>query len=123
MMNMLKNCRCCGKEFIPKNNASQYCSIQCKRQHYNIKANEINATRERTTKCTWCGETFTAIGRFKYCSLVCNLMAKGKINGIARKPDKPVKKKPIKSIEEVARLSREAGLSYGQYMVMHREEE
>ncbi len=119
-----KYCRCCGKEFTPKINASQYCSKQCQRQHYNITRNEINATQKRIAKCAWCGETFTAIGRFKYCSLVCGLMAKGKINGIAKSQrEKPKNTKPHKSIEEVARLSREAGLSYGQYMVMHKEEE
>lgn len=118
-----KNCRCCGKEFTPKINASQYCSKQCKRKSKVAQTEEWYKKHNYKLICAWCGETFFAKRKTKFCCTLCSLMAKGKINGIARKPGKLVNKKPVKSIEEVARLSREAGLSYGQYMVMHKEEE
>jgi len=52
-----------------------------------------------------------SVRRKKYCSKDCRLYANGRL---IKRPK--VRKGPVLSLEQVAILSREAGLSYGQYV-------
>jgi len=110
-----KRCRCCGKEFTAKNNAAQFCSVECKKRYRNAKARAFNKTKKYTKKCPRCGKVFTALRGVNYCSVLCSLMAKGKINGVA----KPKTRKPVKSLEEVAKICGELQISYGEYMTRY----
>jgi len=100
-------CPVCNKEFTTDKNAKKYCSARCRR-----KANAQRAMKNnlREFMCAWCGETYMSPRRKKYCSKECRLYANGRL--ISRKKVT----KPTLSLEQVAILSREAGLSYGQYV-------
>ena len=114
-----KTCRWCGNEFTTKNNASQFCSAECRRRYHVARTQRFFASEPYTIKCAWCGEIFSAERKRKYCCSLCQLRATGKINGIAkRKTDKPVK-----SIEEVAKICGELKISYGEYMTRYKGDE
>ncbi len=102
-------CPVCNKEFVTDKNAKKYCSAKCRRKANNQTAKK-NTLREFF--CAWCGESFLSMRRKKYCSKECRLYANGRL--IKRK--KNTAKGPSLTIEQVAILSREAGLSYGQYV-------
>ena len=101
-------CPVCNKEFTTDKNAKKYCSARCRRVFATRKARKDSL---REFQCAWCGDTFLSDRRKKYCSKECSLYANGRIT---RKKKKPTK--PELSLEQVAILSREAGLSYGQYV-------
>lgn len=100
-------CPVCNTEFVTDKNAKKYCSAKCRR-----KANNQSAKKStlREFLCAWCGDSFMSMRRKKYCSKECRLYANGRL--IKRR----VKKTPSLTLEQVAILSREAGLSYGQYV-------
>lgn len=100
----MMNCRCCGVEFEPKTNAQVHCSVKC-RVKYNKYKSRI---RYKTYACNWCGKVFDSEKKKKYCSDDCRL--------IANRMKKNKALKHNNSIEEIARLATEAGLSYGQYV-------
>ncbi len=101
-------CPVCNKEFITDKNAKKYCSAKCRRKANNQSAKK---TTLREFSCAWCGDSFMSVRRKKYCSKDCRLYANGRL--IKRKN---IRKGPALSLEQVAILSREAGLSYGQYV-------
>ena len=105
---MIKKLICprCGKEFETESNAQKYCSAKCRRA-----ANKYKKPKkvEKYT-CSWCGKDFLSERRKKYCSKECRLFVNGRLK------KREVQSKPALSIEEVAVLSREAGMSYGQYV-------
>lgn len=99
-------CPQCGKEFERQYNAQRYCSAKCRR-----KANGKSKVKKvQKYKCSWCGKEFLSARRKKYCCKECMLFANSRLKVRETKPKK------VLSIEEVAKLSREAGLSYGQYV-------
>lgn len=102
------HCPVCNREFTTDKNAKKYCSAKCRR-----KANAQRARRNnlREFTCAWCGDSFLSLRRKKYCSKECRLYANGRLT-----KSKKIHKAPALSIEQVAVLSREAGLSYGQYV-------
>ena len=116
---MTKHCRWCGKEFTAKYNSSQYCSSECKKSK-NKAMLKWSKKPNYTIKCAWCGEIFSAGRKRKYCCYLCSLRGTGKINGIAKhQKGKHKIDKPFTSIEEVAKICGEQGISYGQYMTRY----
>ena len=102
------HCPVCNSEFTTDKNAKKYCSAKCRRKA-NAQSAMINGMHKYS--CSWCGGAFAAIRRKKYCSKECRLYANGRLG---KKPK--MKKTPSFTLSQVARLSREAGLSYGQYV-------
>lgn len=100
-------CPICGKEFVTDKNAKRYCSVKC-RKKANSKPKPMTV---KEFECNWCGKKFLSERRKKYCCKECRLYANGRL--IKRKK---VKQAPVLSLDQVAILSREAGLSYGQYV-------
>lgn len=102
-------CPRCGKEFETESNAQKYCSAKCRRA-----ANKQKKPKkvEKYT-CNWCGKDFLSERRKKYCSKECMLYVNRRLKKRKPKPEKGM------SIEEIAALSREAGMSYGEYCVKH----
>ena len=101
------HCPVCNKEFTTDKNAKKYCSAKCRRKANTQRAMKNNL---REFMCAWCGETFMSARRKKYCCKQCRLYANGRL--VKRKKVT----KPQLTLEQVAILSREAGLSYGQYV-------
>lgn len=101
-------CLNCSKKFTTTANAAKYCSPKCRRQ-----ANQPPKAYIRHLTCTYCGEKFDSPRRKQYCSDDCRLRANGRCS------IKKAKKhsKPKVSIEDVARLSSIAGMSYGKYVL------
>lgn len=99
-------CPVCGKEFVTDKNAKRYCSKRC-RKKANSKPKPMMV---KSLKCDWCGKEFLSERRKKYCCKECRLYANGRLK------KREVHSKPALSIEEVAVLSREAGMSYGEYV-------
>lgn len=105
--NRLATCEHCGKEFVTTNHNQKYCSVECRQKAYKEKPYKPLGTR--VFECEFCGELFEADIKRKFCTPECRLKyERGK-----RKTRKP--KKPKLTLEQVAKLSREEGLSYGQY--------
>ena len=104
-----KSCRCCGNEFTATNNAQQYCPT-CKKEGRHRKKQK-SMHKLFSLVCAHCEEQFLSTRKVKYCDS-CK-------DPKCRRNTKPPKKKPPKnfmSIEEVARASREMGMSAGEYM-------
>lgn len=100
-------CPACNKQFATENNASKYCSPRCRR-----KMARRHAIKTKKYTCAWCGNDFLSERRKKYCSKECRQYA----NGRAKKSAAQRRCSPILSLSQVARLSREAGMSYGKYV-------
>lgn len=108
-MNRNLVCPVCGKEFTTDKNAAKYCSVKCRR-----KANApAPQEEERTFVCMWCGDAFKSNRQKKYCCAECRIDSYGRTH---------LKKKsfqPSLTLAQVALLSRQAGLSYGQYVQLN----
>lgn len=67
----MKICEYCGKEFVPKQSRSIYCSRECQIRGFH------QSRRTKVTKvCVWCGAEFETEHRgTKYCSLSCRQSA------------------------------------------------
>lgn len=64
---MIRVCAYCGKEFVPKQSRSIYCSRECQ-----IRGFHFNRPKGATKKCACCGKEFTTEHRgTKYCSPSC----------------------------------------------------
>jgi predicted nucleic acid-binding Zn ribbon protein len=105
-MKTKKICPTCGKEFYTDTNAKKYCSKKCQKKLV------IKKEPMRKCTCAWCGAVFTTPRRRTYCTEECRLFANGK----TRESRKPKPKKPLFSLEQVARMAKEAGLTYGMYV-------
>lgn len=103
----------CGKTFVTENNAQKHCSTKCRRV---AAANRKKNTILTEQICDFCGEIFSYPRKKKYCSDVCCSKANGR--GTSYNPN--TKGTPSMTIEQVARASREEGLSYGQYVAKYR---
>lgn len=104
-----RNCKHCGREFVTDINSQKYCSVKCRKLH-NRKSQKVTP-RAIPYICAYCGTEFGGRKK-KYCCEEHRLIAHGK-----SKP-KPRKNSPknFMSIEEVARASREMGMTAGEYM-------
>jgi len=66
-----KECKCCGKSFIPKRNTKVFCSDLC-RSKYKSKSNRANRPILEKV-CLSCGSSFTTLAiNKKYCSTECS---------------------------------------------------
>ena len=97
----IKFCVHCKKRFTTNQNAQKYCSEECK-----IVANK-QPKGIRTFVCEFCGSRFETDFKRKYCSVECRENAKRSASK-CRKP-----KKPKLSLNQIAKLCREEGMSYG----------
>lgn len=100
-----KICPHCKKEFLRENNAQKYCSEKCRLQALVLR-------KKLNVKCSFCGRKIETEEFGKYCSEECMTKALAMPRRIRRR-------NPKISLDEVARLSREAGLSYGKYVQLH----
>lgn len=110
MTGKTKICPFCQVEFVTEKNAQVYCSERCRRGMFAKKKREKNKSREFT--CAYCGDAFVSDRKQKFCCKDCKLKANGRL---VAKP-KP-RKKPSLSLTQVALLSRQAGMSYGEYVM------
>ncbi len=101
---LTKICECCGKEFKTSCRRGKYCSMECRDKVYKERKVRLGV---RTFYCELCGKAFESDKRRKFCTPECR-----------RKAERGGKKskKPKLSLEQVAKLSREEGLSYGRYV-------
>ena len=94
----MKQCKYCGKEFVPEHNRQKYCSKECQRKRNNEKLNSERSMEYKEFcsvihNCAVCGNEFKPYStRQKYCSQDCLTNAQRKI-----KADK-VKKRGYKEI-------------------------
>ena len=100
-----ETCEYCGKEFTTTHNSQKYCTVECR-----DKARHNKRLGTRVFECEFCGELFEADAKRRFCTVECRRKAERK----KKKQTKP--KKPKLSLEQVAKLSREEGLSYGEYV-------
>lgn len=100
-----ETCKYCGKEFTSTHNSQKYCTVECR-----DKARHNKRLGTRVFECEFCGELFEADAKRRFCTVEC----RRKAESARKKKRKP--KKPKLSLEQVAKLSREEGLSYGEYV-------
>lgn len=102
-----RKCLMCGKEFLKKCNSQKYCSEECRLKDYYKKKNP-----EKEIICECCGKTFITHCKKKYCSEKCRRIA----NSPSKKPSKrnSRKRNNFISLNDMARIARENGISYGQ---------
>ena len=100
-------CKMCGKEFERTHNAQKHCSVKCRRKYYSKKEVIKKYQLNKQQTCSWCGIIFEAEQKRKYCSDECRHLA----NGIGKRETKY-----NFALGNIAKLAREAGLSYGKYV-------
>lgn len=96
-------CPICGKEFVKNNNARKFCSKECAQKAIYLERRGGPGTYQ----CAYCGKDFESDRKKKFCSDECRKASYLKTGK---------KRKKAESIEDVARLCRETGLTYGQLM-------
>lgn len=101
--NEAKVCKYCGKEFTTCNNNHVYCTPECREAYYK------QPLGRRTFECAFCGNSFEADARRKYCSAECRR------NAEVSTKKRSKRKKPKLTLSQAAKLSREEGLTYGKY--------
>lgn len=108
------SCLHCGKKFIAsKTGRKIYCSRRC--SHDAWYNDQLKNNEEKKKNCVLCGKEFVAVGRKKYCSSICCRRYNSNYIGYEEK----AKKKKFKSINQVAQEARDAGMSYGKYVLEH----
>ena len=106
-----KKCKRCGKEFTTEKNAQKFCSIYCGKRYNIFGAKQTEFT------CAWCGKTFTSNIKRTYCCVECREQStRSRRLKHPKAKTKSAKPKNFMSIEEVARASKEMGMSAGEYM-------
>ena len=108
-------CPWCGKEFERKQSAQKYCCAECRKKagKHVMRQNQMRQYKSsKLFECGWCGLMFESKTKEEYCCEECRKKAENR-------KKKRAKKKTL-SLEEVAVLSREAGLSYGEYVMKYR---
>ena len=92
----------CGAEFERKYFSQKHCSDKCRiKWSYSRRAKD----NIKTYTCEWCGLLFDSDRKRKFCSDKCRLIAY-----------KKRKSKNDNGLDQITKLAREAGLSYGQYV-------
>lgn len=108
-----KICPVCGKSFTLgfRQTRRVYCSEECR----NIaQENRRKCEKEKEKiyhSCEWCGVGLPKNSTDKYCSDECR--RKAERNSTQKKSGR--KKKPL-SIDDIVKLAKKEGLSYGQYV-------
>lgn len=130
-MGNLKICNFCGKEFESRHPAVQYCSKSCKNKAQRRRRRQREAAARGYVYhrvCRHCKKEFDVHDhRVNYCSVECRSKAAKEYRVVYNRryaekvAEREEKKKAIPSLSEVARLAREQGLTYGQYMIMIKE--
>lgn len=100
----IRKCRNCGKEFNATHNAQRHCSEKCRREY--TRKNQYKGYK--TYACAWCGIVFDTDRKRKYCCEECRLKANGRARSI--------KKDASKTLASIIKASRDAGMSYGEYV-------
>ena len=107
-MKIEKICPTCGEPFKVTEATSKYrtyCSLECRNKSYKKDGNE-----KIYHNCEWCGKTLPQNCTVKYCSAECEVKATRK------SAKKRGRKKKVLSLDEVSKLAKAKGLSYGQYV-------
>ncbi len=105
---MEKNCLMCGITLNNPGRAQKYCkkcSVKAMKSSRYTKGED-----DYVQTCQLCGHKFIYERRKKYCSVDCRLIA----NGQKKKP-----KPAYKSLNEIAKLCNEAGMTYGKYVAKY----
>ena len=127
-----KACPICGKVFEASGYAIKriYCSDKCLKKAMNERRTKGYLEQSSNVVVDWldpskiqicaiCKNQFVATGKNqKYCSEKCNGKAKWQ-----RKKERLMKKSPTKtnaSLSEIARLAKENGMTYGEYVAAKR---
>lgn len=110
-MDIIKKCAACGKEFTPNRGKQIYCSAKCRIKQSNMR--EKLSAPERKFTCQYCKKVFVSKMKKKYCSFECCTKANIKTKTKTRRRTTAF---PSLSIEQINKLAREQGLTYGQYM-------
>ena len=105
-----KNCRRCGNEFTATNNAQAYCAL-CQKEKRKKPPRAVRTAIDYV--CAWCGTRFTSDRKKRYCCRDCQVCAH------RGKPKERKKSTNFMSIEEVAKASKEMGISAGEYMTKY----
>jgi len=100
-------CAQCGKEFTTTHPTQKYCTLECRDKAYKSRDKRLG---RRVFECEFCNKLFEADAKRRFCTPECRRKAERK----KKKQTKP--KKPKLTLEQVAKLSREEGLSYGEYV-------
>lgn len=108
-----KKCKRCGEVFSTSKNAQVYCA-KCQKENAKRKSKAKPAVKIKEFACGWCGTKFLSARKKKYCCRACQLHACGHT-----KPKPKKKSTNFMSIEEVARASKEMGISAGEYMAKY----
>ena len=123
-MSEKRTCAVCGKEFT-RNGKILTCSMECaeeyrKRYNRTYIRNNRGAEKLKTMKCPVCGKEFKQIrGNQIVCSSICRkkrtkeMERKGR-TGTVKKRTKQVRK----SLIDIEKEAKEAGMSYGKYVAM-----
>lgn len=112
-----KKCPVCGKEFTTDKNAQKFCSDVCRYRGYAV-------THSPKTRCLICGKTFTISKvRLEYCSVACKDKARRLAlqKQYAARPAlrRKTRNKTNLSLTEIAKLARDAGMTYGEYVARY----
>lgn len=111
-MKKIKICPYCKRTFTTDKNARKFCKKKCAYLYSKKKAKT-----ESTFLCQWCGETFKAARRRKYCREECRGNYMREIGYVY----KNVKKIPMKvTIYDAVTNSKKEGISYGRYISLHK---
>lgn len=108
MEKIILTCPFCGEDFVREQVAQKFCSARCRQSYYAKKEIKNKYREPKVYVCAWCGRAFESDRKKKYCCDDCRIRA------YDQRPRK--RKKPKLTLEQVALLSGEAGLSYGQYV-------
>ncbi len=104
-MKTSKICPVCLKQFTTTKNATKFCSIECSKEFKKL-------SKKKKCICAWCNKTFYTMRKKTYCTERCRLYANARISEPVIKKDA----KPKMSLQEVAKLARDCGMTYGKYV-------
>lgn len=111
-MERIKVCRECRHIFTTSVNSQMFCSAECRQKAYRKKKAMPRA------RCPVCGRIFSITDtRKKYCSAACRLGLddnKSQRSMWANQERQLVN--TCLSLDEIAKLAREAGMTYGEYV-------
>lgn len=116
---MKKICKVCGKEFETENSKKCYCTFACRQEGMRRYAREYAKSYQNI--CKNCGKYFRAGRGTSYCSPECKEAALGRSVDVKPAASAPKKKSHAKSakpqtLSQVAKLARDAGMTYGEYV-------
>lgn len=109
-------CKICGKEFVAESNAQKICSPECRKKANTLRCQKYREQTKLINYCEVCGKPLPPRCA-KYCSPICRNIANGRGKKIAKKRiTNNYDNANGLSIEDMAKLSRKHGMSYGELM-------